>query len=225
MKRTVLGYLFTLTVILFSFSAVYSIQFRRLKQELMEQGYIGEDRQTTGETTEDNTSEETESTANDVSTEADPTLSDETESSAEEVGAKDELKTNSSMLFVVGQYDWDTGTVTETVEKFPKELLDMTRQELLIFLKDHSEYGSLLSFSEYAVYLRKNDHADWSEYLYFLTVRDGEVKVYRLEDDRIYLNTGIREDELREETHKLLSDGLYIKDKAALFDFLQTVTS
>jgi len=225
MKRTVLGYLFTLTVILFSFSAVYSIQFRRLKQELMEQGYIGEDRQTTGETTEDNTSEETESTANDVSTEADPTLSDETESSAEEVGAKDELKTNSSMLFVVGQYDWDTGTVTETVEKFPKELLDMTRQELLIFLKDHSEYGSLLSFSEYAVYLRKNDHADWSEYLYFLTVRDGEVKVYRLEDDRLYLNTGIREDELREETHKLLSDGLYIKDKAALFDFLQTVTS
>ena len=225
MKRTVLGYLFTLTVILFSFSAVYSIQFRRLKQELMEQGYIGEDRQTTGETTEDNTSEETESTANDVSTEADPTLSDETESSAEEVGAKDELKTNSSMLFVVGQYDWDTGTVTETVEKFPKELLNMTRQELLIFLKDHSEYGSLLSFSEYAVYLRKNDHADWSEYLYFLTVRDGEVKVYRLEDDRIYLNTGIREDELREETHKLLSDGLYIKDKAALFDFLQTVTS
>lgn len=225
MKRIVLGYLFTLTVILFSFSAVYSIQFRRLKQELMEQGYIGEDRQTTGETTEDNTSEETESTANDVSTEADPTLSDETESSAEEVGAKDELKTNSSMLFVVGQYDWDTGTVTETVEKFPKELLDMTRQELLIFLKDHSEYGSLLSFSEYAVYLRKNDHADWSEYLYFLTVRDGEVKVYRLEDDRIYLNTGIREDELREETHKLLSDGLYIKDKAALFDFLQTVTS
>jgi len=225
MKRTVLGYLFTLTVILFSFSAVYSIQFRRLKQELMEQGYIGEDRQTTGETTEDNTSEETESTTNDVSTEADPTLSDETESSAEEVGAKDELKTNSSMLFVVGQYDWDTGTVTETVEKFPKELLDMTRQELLIFLKDHSEYGSLLSFSEYAVYLRKNDHADWSEYLYFLTVRDGEVKVYRLEDDRIYLNTGIREDELREETHKLLSDGLYIKDKAALFDFLQTVTS
>jgi len=225
MKRTVLGYLFTLTVILFSFSAVYSIQFRRLKQELMEQGYIGEDRQTTGETTEDNTSEETESTTNDVSTEADPTLSDETESSAEEVGAKDELKTNSSMLFVVGQYDWDTGTVTETVEKFPKELLDMTRQELLIFLKDHSEYGSLLSFSEYAVYLRKNDHADWSEYLYFLTVRDGEVKVYRLEDDRLYLNTGIREDELREETHKLLSDGLYIKDKAALFDFLQTVTS
>ena len=225
MKRTVLGYLFTLTVILFSFSAVYSIQFRRLKQELMEQGYISEDRQTTGETTEDNTSEETESTANDVFTQADPTLSDETESSAEEVGAKDELKTNSSMLFVVGQYDWDTGTVTETVEKFPKELLDMTRQELLIFLKDHSEYGSLLSFSEYAVYLRKNDHADWSEYLYFLTVRDGEVKVYRLEDDRLYLNTGIREDELREETHKLLSDGLYIKDKAALFDFLQTVTS
>ena len=225
MKRTVLGYLFTLTVILFSFSAVYSIQFRRLKQELMEQGYIGEDRQTTGEMTNDNTSEETEHTVNDPSTESDPLVGDKTESRAEEVDAKDELRTNASMLFVVGQYDWDTGTVTETVEKFPKELLDMTRQELLIYLKDHSEYGSLLSFSEYAVYLRKNDHADWSEYLYFLTVRDGEVKVYRLEDDRLYLSTGISEDELREETHKLLSDGLYIKDKAALFDFLQTVTS
>lgn len=225
MKRTVLGYLFTLTVILFSFSAVYSIQFRRLKQELMEQGYIGEERQTTVEANDDHTSDETESTENDSSTEPAPTFEDKIESSAEEVDAKDELRTNSSMLFVVGQYDWDTGTVTETVEKFPKELLDMTRQELLIFLKDHSEYGSLLSFSEFAVYLRKNDHADWSEYLYFLTLRDGEVKVYRLEDDRLYLNTGIKADELREETHKLLSDGLYIRDKAALFDFLQTVTS
>lgn len=225
MKRTVLGYLFTLTVILFSFSAVYSIQFRRLKQELMEQGYIGEERQTTGEANDDHTSDETEPKENDSSTEPAPTFGDKIESSAEEVDAMDELRTNSSMLFVVGQYDWDTGTVTETVEKFPKELLDMTRQELLIFLKDHSEYGSLLSFSEFAVYLRKNDHADWSEYLYFLTLRDGEVKVYRLEDDRLYLNTGIKADELREETHKLLSDGLYIRDKAALFDFLQTVTS
>ena len=130
MKRTVLGYLFTLTVILFSFSAVYSIQFRRLKQELMEQGYIGEERQTTGEANADHTSDEIESTENDSSTEPAPTFEDKIESSAEEVDAKDELRTNSSMLFVVGQYDWDTGTVTETVEKFPKELLDMTRKIL-----------------------------------------------------------------------------------------------
>ncbi len=228
MKRTVLSYVFTLAVILFSFSAVYSIQFNRLKQELMNQGNSDADQQSSDEATEGNDRELAENETDDQSSERDETseqTDSEDESSAKEADANDELRTNSSMIYVVGQYDWDTGTVTETVEKFPKELLDLTRQELLVYLREHPEYGSLLSFSEHAVYLRKSDHADWSEYLYFLTIRDGELKVYRLEDDRLYLNTGIKTEELSEENCELLSEGLYIKDNAALFDYLQTVTS
>ncbi len=230
MKRTVLSYVFTLVVILFCFSAVYSIQYDRLKQELEKQGNSGDDRTQGKDSSDQNDRETTDKviSGDDHSTEAeenDNRTDEAEESSAEEVDVKDELRTNSSMVYVVGQYDWNTGTVTETVEKFPEELLDLTRQELLIFLRENPEYGSLLSFSEHAVYMRKSDHADWSAYLYFLTLRDGGLMVYRLEDDSLYLDTGIKEEELSEENVELLREGLYIKDNAALFDFLQTVTS
>lgn len=231
MKRTVLSYLFTFVVILFCFSAVYSIQYDRLKQELANQGNSGGNDHAQDDGTSGADDQETPDNAmlgNDRSTESDETddsTQDEDESNAEEADAKDELRTNSSMVYVVGQYDWSTGTVTETVEKFPKELLDLTRQELLVFLRENPEYGSLLSFSEHAVYMRKSDHADWSEYLYFLTLRDGGLMVYRLEDDSLYLNTGIKEEELSVENCELLREGLYIRDNAALFDYLQTVTS
>lgn len=231
MKRTVLSYVFTLVVILFCFSAVYSIQYDRLKQELTNRENSGDEGQPQNqgmsgtedqETTEGTVSEDDRTDGNDGTEDRAET---EDESNAEEADAKDELRTNSSMIYVVGQYDWSSGTVTETVEKFPKELLGLTRQELLIFLRENPEYGSLLSFSEHAVYMRKKDNADWSEYLYFLVLRDGGLMVYRLEDDSLYLDTGIKEEELSEENCELLREGLYIRDNAALFDYLQTVTS
>lgn len=229
MKRTVLSYVFTLVVILCCFSAVYSIQYDRLKQELANQ------RDSDSETDSGKGGSEA---ADDRETQSDVLQGEESsslpegeestsnrESGAEEADAKGELRTNSSMLYVVGQYDWSTGKVTETVEKFPEELLDLTRQELLIFLRENPEYGSLLSFSEHAVYMRKTDHPDWSEYSFFLRLEEDGLMVYRLEDDSLYLDTGIKEEELSEENCELLREGLYIRDNAALFDYLQTVTS
>jgi len=225
MKRTVLSYVFTLVVILCCFSAVYSIQYDRLRQELIDREYS--DRETGfGQNKTDE--QETDDSVHDEEDTTEAGKKDQTaeaESNAEEVDLHDELRTNPSMLYVVGQYDWNSEKVTETVEKFPKELLGLTRQELLIFLSKHSEYGSLLSFSEHAVYMRKSDHPDWSEYSYFLRLDNGIVMVYYLKDGRLYLDTGIKEEELSEENGELLREGIYIRDNAALFDYLQTVTS
>ena len=216
MKRTVLSYFFSLVVIICCFSAIYSIRYQKLKQEFDEQkrtDYI------------EGNLEPSETQAEHTSNGMEQLTSESADESEAQVGVQGELRTNSSMLYIVGRYDRNTGEVTETVEKFPQELLNLNRQELLLFLKMNPEYGSLLSFSEHAVYMRKNTRTDWEEYAYFLILEEDDLIVYQLEDDSLYLETGIKKQELSKENCELLQEGLYVKDKAALFDYLQTVTS
>lgn len=228
-KRTILGYLFTLGVIAFSFSAVYYFNYSRLKRETEQKreqlqnltAQIGGEAESEAENGTDSPADK----VNPGETDEEPgTQSGETEDSRK-TGTGKELRTNASMVYVVGQYDWSTGTVTETVEKFPEELLDLTRQELLVFLREHPEYGTLLSFSEHAVYLRKNDSGDWDEYAYYLILEKKGLMVYHLDQTTLYLDTGIMADDLSEENRELLEKGFYVKTTSDLFDFLQTVTS
>ncbi len=228
-KRTILGYMFTLGVIAFSFSAVYYFNYSRLKRETEQKkeqlenltAQIGAE--TGSETAKETGASEDKENPGETDAEA-GTQGSETEDSRK-TGTGKELKTNDSMVYVVGQYDWSTGTVTETVEKFPEELLDLTRQELLVFLREHPEYGTLLSFSEHAVYLRKNDSGEWDEYNYYLILEDEGLMVYHPDQTTLYLDTGIMAGDLSEENRELLEKGFYVKTTSDLFDFLQTVTS
>jgi hypothetical protein len=229
-KVTVLGYLFTVTVLAFSFFAVYAFGVLRDRQdenpsenqqEIQSeiQGQIqGEIRQ------ESQHNEHWQGSLDAVIRE---TLGGEAfnETEGVKVDAGDEIRTNPSMLFVVGQYDWTTGIVMETVEKFPENLIGLTRKELLNYLREHPECGTLLSFSEHAVYIRKADGEDWAEYTYYLILEEERLMVYHLDQTTLYLDTGIMEQELKEEDRELLTEGFYIKDTAGLFDYLQTVTS
>ena len=236
-KRAIFSYLFTLSVIIFCFSAVYYFDYSRMKeaqeQKALQAAELEESRDIYSTKPDD------ESYANQAASERYPdfetvdTAGKTADSEIEETSdgenlaaeAAKSLRTSSSMLYVVGQYDWTTGIVTETVEKFPEELLGLTRQELLVFLHDHPENGTLLSFSEHAVFLRKNDNTDWSEYSYYLILEEDGLMVYYFDQTTLYLNTGISGDELSRDNRELLEEGFYIKDTASLFDYLQTVTS
>ena len=234
-KRTILGYLFTFCVMVFCFSAVYSFNYSRLRGETAQDDRTESEsgRQTDADpafATDDDPEKvaDADRTGNaEIDTEGAVTDGDEKNTGDDHLAAAagDELRTNGSMVYVVGQYDWITGIVTETVEKFPEELLNLTRQELLVYLKEHPEYGTLLSFSEHAVYLRKSDDQDWSEYSYYLILEDDRLMVYHLDQKTLYLDTGILAEELTDENRKLLEEGFYIRDTTDLFDYLQTVTS
>lgn len=241
MKRTIWNYLLMFCVMFFCFSVMYYFSYSQLKSMLDRRESESEDSLLqNGSETDDlqNDRKETDPSEDETDrlifnegadgSEEDVSDSDEEESTADGFLAADadgKLKTNSSMVYVIGQYDWTTGVITETVERFPEELLGLTRQELLVFLRENPEYGTLLSFSEHAVYLRKNVDTDWSEYLYFLVLEEDELMVYHGDQTAIYLETGILAEELSAENRELLEDGFYVKDAADLFDYLQTVTS
>lgn len=231
-KRAILSYLFTLGVIIFCFSAVYYFDYSRMKDEQRQKALQESAKAETSGFLDNEVTEGSGDAESNCSAGSNQEISDEfsdpSESSAEnhlQADAVNELRTNFSMLYVVGQYDWITGIVTETVGKFPEELIGLTRQELLVYLHDHPEYGTLLSFSEHSVYLRKNDDADWSEYTYYLILEENGLMVYYLDQSTLYLDTGIKAEELSKENRELLESGFYIKDTADLFDYLQTVTS
>ena len=240
-KITVLGYLFTGAVLAFCFLAVYSFGILREKQGESRQDVHRQEQETLHGTEPEtslqegayvdrntaNTSSENKNAGNGhTGNEHVGSASAEVrENEGIKVDAGEEIRTNSAMLYVVGQYDWITGIVMETVEKFPEELLGLTRKELLNYLREHPEYGTLLSFSEHAVYLRKADVEDWGEYTYYLVLEDDGLMVYHLDQTTLYLDTGITAEELKEEDRELLTEGFYIKDTAGLFDYLQTVTS
>lgn len=224
-KRAILSYLFTLSVMIFCFSAVYYFNYSRMKQE---QKAIQESKEEALRLQSIEGTDGVDEQESMYSAEIDQKYTDNSEAESGEylkADAETVFRTNSSMLYVVGQYDWITGIVTETVEKFPEELLGLTRQELLVYLHDHPEYGTLLSFSEHAVFLRKNDDADWSEYTYYLVLKEDGLMVYYLDQTTLYLDTGIKAEELSEENQELLEEGIYIKDTSDLFDYLQSVTS
>ncbi|MBQ8814332.1 MAG: hypothetical protein IJZ85_07550 [Lachnospiraceae bacterium] len=235
-KSTVLSYLFTFCVIAFCFVTVYYFNYARMRQDQDERehtqqmdgisdGYEDESQQAPTKAPEHLAgTEELPSEAEISQNDAAGTVG-RTDMDVLEADAGGLIRTNPSMVFVVGQYDWITGIVTETVEKFPKELLGLTRQELLVYLREHPEYGTLLSFSEHAVYLRKSDEENWSDYAYYLILEEEGLMVYHLDQTTLYLDTGIHSEELNDEDRKLLEEGFYIKDTAGLFDYLQTVTS
>ena len=230
-KITILGYLFTATVLAFSFFAVYSFGILRDRQEEIrqEQESLSRTEQETSIQEDsflsDHSQHESVESENVGNEHMGDVPFDIRETESVKVDAGGDIRTNPSMLFVVGQYDWITGIVMETVEKFPEELLGFTRKELLSYLLEHPEYGTLLSFSEHAVYLRKADEEDWAEYTYYLVLEEEGLMVYHLDQTTLYLDTGIMAQELKEEDRELLTEGFYIKDTAGLFDYLQTVTS
>ena len=119
-KVTVLGYLFTVTVLAFSFFAVYAFGVLRDRpdknpsenqQEIQSeiqgqiQGGIRQESQHNGQWQGSLDAVIPESLEVEASNETEEV----------KVDAGDEIRTNPSMLYVVGQYDWTTGIVMETV--------------------------------------------------------------------------------------------------------------
>lgn len=62
-------------------------------------------------------------------------------------------------------------------------------------------------------------------YLYVIKDCDGRVVVYRTETMEVYMETGIRSDQLPEEIRNRLGSGIGFADEESLFDFLESYSS
>lgn len=62
-------------------------------------------------------------------------------------------------------------------------------------------------------------------YPYIIKDSDGRVVVYRTETMEVYMETGIRTDQLPEEIKNRLDGGIGFADEESLFDFLESYSS
>lgn len=137
--------------------------------------------------------------------------------------------------YVVLSYDALSGELKETTEYPPDKYIGLTRENLEEELKRYEESPSLpdlekgftdielLAFSPARVVVRKIYERE--EEGFFLVNEDHNVVVYDKSLTHVYLNTGIRTDELPWNIQNEIMHMKYIETESELYNFLESYSS
>lgn len=148
-----------------------------------------------------------------------------------------EIRTNTSMKYIVEVYEGVTGVITREESTIPAEIAGKTREELEQYFADYNEahegetnkeipqQKELLSFSKDQIVVRENYLVDEEERSFFLKAEEGQVVVYHEDQKTPYEYTGIPVDSLPEEEKKKLEQGFFVKDEEELYSMLENLSS
>lgn len=148
-----------------------------------------------------------------------------------------EIRTNTSMKYIVEVYEGVTGVITREESTIPAEIAGKTREELEQYFAAYNEahegetnkeipqQKELISFSKDQIVVRENYLVDEEERSFFLKVEEGQVVVYHEDQKTPYEYTGIPVDSLPEEEKKKLEQGFFVKDEEELYSMLENLSS
>lgn len=166
-------------------------------------------------------------------------LKEESEASgALEVNAGNETIVHKNMTYVEEIYDRTNGELSQVEKQVPSELLGLTKNQLAEYLKAYTNKMSveekndglknfeLISFSSNNVVVRKTyDENTVSGYEYYIILEDGNLKVYYGDQETLYMDTKIAEDELSESEKVKLEAGMYLHNIWEVYHYLESYTS
>ena len=147
-----------------------------------------------------------------------------------------EIRTNTSMKYIVEVYEGVTGVITREESTIPAEIAGKTRDELEQYYADYNEahegetnkeipqQKELISFSKDQIVVRENYLVE-EERSFFLKAEEGQVVVYHEDQKTPYEYTGIPVDSLPEEEKKKLEQGFFVKDEEELYSMLENLSS
>lgn len=147
-----------------------------------------------------------------------------------------EIRTNTSMKYIVEVYEGVTGVITREESTIPAEIAGKTREELEQYFAAYNEaheretnkeipqQKELISFSKDQIVVRENYLVD-EERSFFLKAEEGQVVVYHEDQKTPYEYTGIPVDSLPEEEKKKLEQGFFVKDEEELYSMLENLSS
>lgn len=148
-----------------------------------------------------------------------------------------EIRTNTSMKYIVEVYEGVTGVITREESTIPAEIAGKTREELEQYFAAYNEahegetnkeipqQKELISFSKDQIVVRENYLVDEEERSFFLKAEEGQVVVYHEDQKTPYEYTGIPVDSLPEEEKKKLEQGFFVKDEEELYSMLENLSS
>lgn len=152
-----------------------------------------------------------------------------------ETGYQAEPVITADTSYIVLSYDALSGELKEEEETPPDKYLGLSRQELEGELKEYEASPSLtdlekgfshielLSFSPFRVVVRKN--YDREEEGFFLVNENHQVVVYDKSLTHVYMNTGIRVEELPWTIQREILHMKYIETENELYTFLESYSS
>ena len=149
--------------------------------------------------------------------------------------------------YVLESHNLDDDKITAKTENVPVELIGLSKKEVIDYITSHMEQFqekgeevkniSMISFSHDTLVLRKDvtDSIAISEtikkyqndnpYNYYMVLEDGYLIVYKQDKTTVFLETGIREDELDETDSAQLLQGVGVKNISELYRYLEGYTS
>lgn len=161
----------------------------------------------------------------------------ETESSVVSVSAKDKEVLNADTAYVIEEYDTKRDTLVETTWKVPAKYLGMGREDFVTAMElyalspplSEQERGfvgvEVRSFSSDKVVVRMNYAYAEPTKSFYLRVEDNSIVVYCDDGKTVYMYTDISAPDLPEYIRTQIIRGMFMKDEAALYHFLETYSS
>lgn len=139
--------------------------------------------------------------------------------------------------YVLEETDIINHSVVETVWKLPSEYIGLNREQFLTAMEEYEAFPPLselergfvslevLSFSRERVVVQMNYQYVQPGNSFYLAVRDNEVVVYLEDMETVYINTGIRLEDLPQEVQLEIIQMLWIEDEDTLYHFLENYSS
>ena len=144
---------------------------------------------------------------------------------------------NADTEYVVQERDLLRQTVVETVWQIPGKYIGMDRE---LFVESMEEYQKnpplsevergfvgleIISFSPERVVVQMNYEYVQPSESFYLIVQDNEVVVLLEDMETVFINTGIRLEELPEIVQMKIMQMYWIEDEESLYNFLETYSS
>lgn len=167
-------------------------------------------------------------------------LIEETLQTTEEVkivSAPKEEILNADTEYIIEEYDTKRDTLVETSWDVPAKYLGMNRDEFIQAMElyalspplSEQERGfvglEVVSFSSQRVVIRMNYAYVEPSSSFYLKVENNSIVVYCDDNETVYMYTDITADMLPEYIQTQVIMGMFMKDEAALYNFLETYSS
>ncbi len=144
---------------------------------------------------------------------------------------------NADTEYVLQETDVLTQSVVETVSGLPAKYIGMNREQFLEAMKQYEAVPPLvemergfvslevLSFSQERVVVQMNYQYVQPSNSFYLAVQDNEVVVLLEDKETVFINTGIRLEELPEAVQLDIMQMRFVEDEEKLYDFLEAYSS
>lgn len=154
-----------------------------------------------------------------------------------EAGLLDNPVITADTSYVILSYDMVSGSLEETEETAPDKYIGLNRERLEKELKEYGESPSLtdlekgfmnielLSFSPDRVVVRKSFQKEEETEGFFLINENNVVVVYDKSLTHVYMDTGIRTDELPWVVQNEIMNMKYMESESELYHFLESYSS